>query len=141
MSPAAISALSALAGSAIGALATLATTWFTLQHQAERERVQQDGRRREQLYGEFVGMAAQLYIEALSHEFEAEKVVPLYALISRMRLFAPIATMTSADAVMTTIVHAYMAPNYRFGLVDEAAREKLDLLREFTEICRADLAR
>ena len=84
--------------------------------------MQQDSKRREQLYGEFVDMAAQLYIEALSHGFEAEKVVLLYALISQMRLLAPLVTMTSADAVMAAIVHAHLAPNDRFDLEDEAAQ-------------------
>lgn len=122
MSPAAISALSALAGSAIGAFSTFATTWLTQHHQAYRERLQQDSKRREQLYGEFVDMTAQLYIEALSHGFEAEKVVLLDALISRMRLLAPLVTMTSADAVMAAIVPAHLAPNDRFDLEDEAAQ-------------------
>lgn len=139
MNPASISALSALAGSAIGALATFATTWLTQHHQARTQRWQQESARRERLYGEFVDMAAQLYVEALSHAFEPEKVVPLYALISRMRLFAPLEAVQSASAVMGKIVEAYLAPNYEFDLRGEEAEEKLDLLREFTEICRDDL--
>ncbi len=141
MNPATLSALSALAGSAIGALATFATTWLTQHQQNRAQRWLQESARRERLYGEFVDMAAQLYVHALSHEFEPDKVVPLYALISRLRLFAPNIAVQSADVVMDTIVEAYLAPNYEFDLRGDAAREKLDLLRNFTQICREDLIR
>lgn len=142
MNPAYLSALSALAGSAIGALATFATTWLTQHHQEQSARWAQESAKREQLYGDFVDLASQLFADALGHSFdEPKKVVPLYAMIGRLRLFASKEAVRSAESVMALIIDTYYAPNRDFKSREAIQGEELNPLREFTEICRGDLNR
>jgi hypothetical protein len=84
------SAFAALAGSAIGAFASFATTWLP-QHQQERAtRLAQEMSRRERLYGEFIDEASRLLADALTHHLEEpSKMVPIYAVMGKLRLFAP----------------------------------------------------
>jgi hypothetical protein len=88
MNAAYISAFAALAGSAIGALASFATTWLT-QHQQERAtRLAQEMNRRKRLYGDFIDEASRLIADALTHHLEEpSKMVPLYAIMGKLRLF------------------------------------------------------
>ena len=85
-----ISAIAALAGSGIGAVASFATTWLTQDAQERARRVAQAVARRERLYGEFIEEASKLFTDALTHQFDdPSKFVRLYALVGRLRLFAP----------------------------------------------------
>jgi hypothetical protein len=143
MEAAYLSAFSALAGSAIGALASLGTTWLTQRHQDRSQRLAQESARRERIFGEFIDQASQLYADALSHTSleDPARLVPLYATIGKLRLFASARTVTAADAVMERIVETYYLPN-----LDCTARPSpqvqvgdFDILRDFTEACRAEL--
>ena len=89
MDAAYIPAAAALAGSAIGASASFATTRLT-QHQQERaRRVALEMSRRERLYGEFIDEASRLLADALTHHLEEpSKMVPLSAIMGKLRLFA-----------------------------------------------------
>src|SRR5689334_14892384 len=101
MNAAYLSALSALAGSSIGALASLATTWLTHRYQDRNQRAAQEASRRERLFGEFIDSASELFAEALTHSLDDPgRLVPLYAILSKLRLFASKATIESADAVL-----------------------------------------
>jgi len=51
--------------------------------------------RRDHLYGDFIEEASRLFSDALTLEFdEPSKFVRLYALIERLRLFAPLKSVT-----------------------------------------------
>ena len=90
MEAAYISAFAALAGSAIGASASFATTWLTQHAQQHATRLEQEMSRRERLYGEFIDEASRLLADALTHHLhEPSKMVPLYAIMGKLRLFAP----------------------------------------------------
>ena len=139
MDTAYISALSALAGSAIGALASFGTTWLTQHHQDRTQRLAQESTRREKLYGEFINEASKLFADALVHALEdPAKLIALYAMFGRLRLFASAETVNSADIVIKQILQTYFSPNEDFH--NRRVMEKhLDLLGEFTRTCRADL--
>jgi uncharacterized protein HemY len=116
MSGAYISAIAALAGSGSGAVASLATTWLTQDAQAPARRVAQAVARREHLYGEFIEEASKLFTDALSHQFDdPSKFVRLYALVGRLRLFAPADVIARAEKVMHHIVETYRLPNRDFS--------------------------
>jgi hypothetical protein len=135
------SAFAALAGSAIGAFASFATTWLT-QHQQERAtRLAQEMSRRERLYGEFIDEASRLLADALTHHLEEpSKMVPLYAIMGKLRLFASPKVVTRADEVMAHLVEIYDLPNADFRKPsDRPTPDRVDILRAFGDACREDL--
>jgi hypothetical protein len=134
-----LSALSALAGSAIGALATLATTWLTQRYQDRSLRKAAESTRRERLFGEFIDIASRLLGDALTHSLEDPvKLIPLYANLGKLRLFASKETIHSAKDVLEKIVVIYNAPNKEFH-APSADDESLDILASFTAHCRKEL--
>ncbi len=140
MNPAYLSALSALAGSLIGALASFSTTWLTQHFQIRTQRRQQEMSRREKLYGDFIDEASRLFADALTHSLEdPSKLVSLYAILGKLRLFASSKTMEVAEDVMSRIVTVYYRPPEDFQGQATIESHSLDVLRDFTEACRADL--
>ena len=140
MDSAYISALSALAGSAIGALASFGTTWLTQHHQDRAQRLSQESTRRETIYGEFIEQASKLFADALVHTLEdPSKMSDLYSMLNKLRLFASEETIRCADAVLHRIVETYYKPNEDFHNRRVVDSNSLDLLRDFTRSCRADL--
>ena len=136
-----ISAVSALAGSAIGALASLATTWLTQHSQTRAMQRLQDRARREALYSEFIREASKLFADAITHELDdPAKLVELYAIANRIRLFGEPRTLEEAERVVTQIGSTYFAPNKELRLLsDLAIGNELDLLFAFSNACRAEL--
>jgi hypothetical protein len=136
----ATSALAALAGSAIGALASFATTWLTQHYQDRVQRRAQEMTRQEKLYGDFIDAASKLFADALIHDLDdPSKIVPLYAIMSKLRLFATERTTKAADAVVRRVIETYYAPNEDFHIRHTGEPNALDVLSDFTEACRAEL--
>ena len=140
MDPATISAFSALAGSAIGALASVATTWLTQHHQDHMQRHNQEASHREQLFGEFIDQASKTYADGIVQERldDPAKLVPVYATINKLRLFATQGTIEAAGSVLERIVETYESPPSAL----EARNARIaahDILRTFAESCRAEL--
>jgi hypothetical protein len=140
MDSAYMSAIAALAGSAIGALASLATTWLTQHSQERSQRFAQAKTRREHLYGEFIDESSKLFADALTHEFDdPTKIVRLYALVGKLRLFASAGVVSSAEEAMQHIVETYNLPNRDFRNPEDRSEQGVDVLRAFSEACREDL--
>ena len=140
MDTAYLSALSALAGSMIGATASFATTWLTQHSQDRSQRRAQESSRREKLYGDFIDESSKLFADALVNTLEQpSKLVPLYAILGKLRLFASSRTMEVAQAVMHRIIETYYSPPENFHGREVIEHHNFDVLREFTETCRADL--
>ena len=141
MDPAVLTALSAILGSAVGGSATLATAWLTQRTQGQREHVDAEIRKREQLYGEFITEGAKLMVEALDHQLKSpEQLFPLYAILNRIRLRSSEEVLTAADAATTGILERFFRPN----LSPEELRETVlarrdDPLQAFSEACRHEL--
>ena len=68
------------------------------------------------------------------------RLIPAYALLSRIRLSSSEEVLASADRVLKNIVRTYAEPNLS---PDEIRAKGIDgtedPLREFSEICRGDL--
>ena len=135
-----ILAISAVCGSLIGASASLATTWVTQRRQEESRRRVQEHARRERIFVEFINLASRAYLEALvrTQIEDPSTLIPLYATIGKLRLFASERTVTAADAVMNRIIETYYAPKLNLQ-TRPAVDQKHDILREFAECCRAEL--
>jgi len=141
MNSAVLSALSALAGSTIGAISSIATTWLTQVYDSRTRRVSEGIAQREHLFSDFITLASKLYADALTHEApDPPTLVPLYALKAQMSLFATMATVDGADAVMRRIVDTYYKPNRDFRTRQALEDGGYDLLQDFTSSCRAEVA-
>ena len=140
MNNALISAMAAVAGSGGGAFASFATAWLTQNAQERTTRFSQALVRREQLYADFIEEAARLVADALTHHLdEPSKVVHLYAIVGKMRLFAPAQVISKAEDVMRQIIQMYEGPNVDFHDRAQKRRDSVDILREFSEMGRRDL--
>ncbi len=133
-----ITALSALAGSAIGAESSLITTWLTQSSTARSQRLQREEARQETLFAEFIDEASRVYADALSHPLDdLDKMVKIYAIMNRMRLFAPADIIAKADKVTERLVETYFAPNLTASDIRAMlAENRVDLLRDFSDACR-----
>jgi hypothetical protein len=143
LNPAYISAFAALAGAIIGGLTSFATSWFTQRAQLQSADRQARRAKLEALYNEYISLAAGLYVDALTHQTEdPSKMVPLYALGSRMRLVSARAVTDAALQIDDNILETYMAPNRTLQEVRNLVREGeiKTLLIAFSEACREDLA-
>ena len=138
--PATISAVSALAGSGIGALASVTTSWLTQHSQSRSQRLKQEAERRERLFSAFVDQASETYAHSIVQDGldDPARLVPLYATINKLRLFAMRQTIGAAEAVLEGIVQAYDSPPSapRDHDRDVAAH---DILRGFADACRREL--
>ncbi len=120
MDAALLSAFSALAGSAIGALSSLVTTWMTQNAQNRTTYLNQQRAKREALYSEFIDEASRLFTDALSHEMEdLSKLVHLYSIQNKIRLFASQEIVDRTKEVMEAIIAAYYAPSRKFTRAEE----------------------
>jgi hypothetical protein len=109
-------------------------------HQDRRELISKQISHREQLYSEFISETARLIVDALQHSFEEpSKLIPVYALMSRIRLSSSTAVIESADRLMATIISTYSDPNLTLEEFQSATSKRDDPLREFSEICRREL--
>jgi hypothetical protein len=142
MESAYVPALAAFGGSAVGGLTSLAATWLTQRRKDSARRLTQERTRRQKLYKQFIDEASKLYADALVHDkSEVSALVDMYALIGRMRVLSSVAVIAKAEAVARMIIDTYFSPNKTFPelrlLMESHA---MDPLREFSEVCRKELA-
>lgn len=137
-----VTAMAGVLGSFVGGSATVATAWITQRTAGRRELLQAELRKREALYGEFIGECAKLLMDAFTHTLEKpETLLPVYALINRIRLVASPAVLTEAERLLVRITDQYFAKNLSVEEMRQlAARsEDADPLKAFGEACRAEL--
>src|SRR6202521_3300539 len=140
MSPGTITALAAIFGSLVGALGSSVSTWITQRHQDRRDLLAKKVFHREELYSDFISESARLLVDALGNNFkDPNKLITAYALRSRIRLSSSREVLASADAVVKRIIHAYSEPNLTPEQIRARALNGEDPLKEFSEICRAEL--
>lgn len=141
MDSAYLSAFAALAGSAIGASASFATTWLTQHAQTRALLAGQRRNKRETLYGEFIDEATRRFADAYFHQLDdVSKMVPIYGIVSKIRLFGSLDVVRQAEAVIVEIEATYDTP---LATIKEARAysqsHSKEPLRAFSESCRADL--
>jgi hypothetical protein len=133
-------ALAALCGSLVGALSSSVSTWITQSRQDRRDLLARKVFHREQLYSDFISESARVLVDALENDFkDPNKLMPAYALRSRIRLSSSREVLASADAVVKRIINAYSEPNLTPDQIRARALSGEDPLKEFSEICRAEL--
>jgi len=136
-----VTAMAGVMGSLVGGSATVATAWITQKTVNRRELTQLEMRKRETLYGEFITECAKLLMDAFTHSLDApEKLLPLYAMLNRIRLSASQPVLAEAERLLTRITDQYFEKNLTLDeMRDLAHSEGADPLRTFGEACRLEL--
>jgi hypothetical protein len=140
MNASVISAFAALAGATIGGLTSVPASWLSQHAQAKAQWLAQDKLRRQKLYQEFIEAASKCNIHALQHDApDIPALVELYVKVGRMRILSSPKVVESAEFVARRIVDTYLILNKTFLELREMTNNgSLDLLREFSETCRAE---
>ena len=133
-------AMAALFGSLVGALGSSLSTWITQRHADQRDLLARKIFYRVQLYSDFITESTRVLVDALENSFrDPDKLIPAYALLSRIRLTASKEVLASAELLVRSIVKNYGEPN----LTPEQIRSRVlngnDPLKRFSETCRAEL--
>jgi hypothetical protein len=139
-----ISALAALAGSVVGGLTSGVTTWLNQRFQARAGLMAHDLSRRQELYKDFIIAASKAYTDALvSSEPKIEELIPLYAMISRMRIVSSSDIVACAERVILETTGAYFDPNRTVPELRELIRSRtfVDPLKNFAEAVREESVR
>lgn len=136
-----LTAMSGVLGSLVGGSATVATAWLTQKTLNRRELIQTEIRKRETLYGEFIGECAKVLVDAFTHMLDKpEKLLPIYALINRIRLCASQPVLVEAEHVLRRITEQYFLRNLTIEELRQlASSEHADPLMAFGEACRTEL--
>jgi hypothetical protein len=138
--PATISALAAIFGSLAGALASSVSTWITQRHQDQRDLLAKRIFHREQLYSDFISESARAMVDAIAHSFQdPNKLVPIYAALSRIRVSSSTDVLASAERVVDQVIATYSEPNLTPEEIQSRAAKGDDPLRDFSTICRREL--
>ena len=96
---------------------------------------------RSPLYGEFIGECAKLLLDAFIHILDQpDELLPIYALLNRIRLCRSAAVLAEAEHLLRRITEQYFAENLTVeDLGGLAGSKEADPLRVFGEACRAEL--
>jgi hypothetical protein len=136
-----VPAMAGVLGSLVGGSATVVTAWLTHKTQTRREFTRLELRKREMLYGEFIGVCAKLLVDAFTHTLDTpETLLPLYALTNRIRLSASQPVLIAAEDLLRRITDQYFARNLTLDEMRALAHSRsADPLEPFGEACRAEL--
>ena len=78
--------------------------------------------------------------DAIRHNLQdPNNLTPAYALLSRMRLSSYTDALASAEQVIQHILTTYSEPNLTPEEIQSRACKRENPLREFSDICRAEL--
>jgi hypothetical protein len=79
-------------------------------------------------------------VDAIEHSFQnPNKLVPIYAALSRIRVSSSTDVLASAERVVDHIIAAYSQPNLTPEQIHSMAAKRDDPLRDFSSICRCEL--
>jgi hypothetical protein len=140
MDAAIIAAIAAVGGSFVGAMGSFISGSITQRFHDRRDLLSAQITRSETLYSDFITESARRFVDALEHnEVEPKELVPLYALLSRIRLSSSPQVLDAAEAVLTTILETYPKPNLPPEQIRAGSIPGEDQLKNFSEVCRRDL--
>ena len=135
-----IAGLAAVSGSIVGAFGSAVGSWITTRHQDLRDLLAKQIVRREALYSDFIAESARLLVDALEfNTSDPQKLIPAYALLSRIRLSSSSSVLEKAEEVIKTILTTYPQPNLTAEQIELRAANGEDPLRQFSNTCRGEL--
>jgi hypothetical protein len=132
--------ISAIGGSVIGACSSLLSAWIVQRHRERLELVEKRAAELGRLYSDFIDESARLLVDAVQHSLEDPgTLVPVYALLSRIRLNSSSEVIASGERLLDTILTIYFEPNLAPEDIRGAASRHNDHLQEFSHTCRREL--
>ena len=136
-----VSAMAGVLGSLVGGSAAVATTWVTQRTLSKRDLISAEIRKRETLYGQFIGECSKLLIDSIERTLDRpQTLVSAYELINRIRLCASDAVLVQADEVLRRITEQYFSPNLSVEEIHALMRSRsVDPLKPFGDACRVEL--
>jgi hypothetical protein len=135
-----ITALAAIFGSLVGALGSAVGTWITQRFQGRRDLLAKQIVRRETLYSDFIAESARLLVDAMeTNNLDLQKMIPVYALLSRIRLSSSEPVLQTAEQIIKAIANTYSQPNLTPEQIESRTINGQDPLREFSDKCRVEL--
>ncbi len=133
-------ATGAILGSLVGAMGSTVSAWVTQRHAERRELLAMKISQRERLYSELIRESALVLVDAAQHSLqEPSKLVPVYSLLSRIRLSSSPEVIESAEQLAAVILRAYSEPNLTSEEMQSRAIADEDPLRRFSAVCRREL--
>jgi hypothetical protein len=141
MSGAELSALSALAGSALGGITPLVSNYFIQRGQTQRELLSRELADRQTLYSEFIQFATKVYVNATTRQLDnMDDLIALYALVSRIRLFASTPVIEAAEEFALRVTKRYGEKDISFEDLRVATlAPHVDPLNVFSTRCREEI--
>ena len=141
MDPSIIPGLAALFGAATGGLTSLLAASVNQRAQMRAQWFAQDTLRRQELYKEFIEEASRCYVHALQNDKpDIPLLVGLFAKIGRIRVLSTPKVVVIADEIGHKILDTYAEPDKSFSELREMVNARsIDLIRHFSEACRAEL--
>jgi HAMP domain-containing protein len=141
MNGAEISAIAALSGSALGGLTPIVSNYLVQRGLTEREMLDRELGARQSLYSDFIQFATKIYVNATTKELEdADDLVALYALISRIRLIASTPVIEAAEEFAANVTKRYGEEAISFEVLKNTALSPhIDPLNVFSSRCRDEL--
>jgi hypothetical protein len=139
------SAMAAIMGTFMGGLTSWTTTWIGERSRLRRDLLQKEIVKRETTYAEFIDCASKLYVASATHHIdddaaEIEGVVSIYAIASRIRLFASDQVIMEAQKLIDRLFRQYGAENITpEQLRMDSIKNRDDPLIAFSLACRREL--
>ncbi len=135
-----LAACAAISGSIVGTLGSVVGTWIIQRHQDRRDLLAKKIIRREALYSDFIAESARMLVDALEHSVsDPQKLIPVYGLLSCIRLSSSSRVLETAEEVIKTILTSYPQPNLTAEQIQARALSAKDPLRQFSDTCRDEL--
>jgi hypothetical protein len=141
MNGAVVSALAALGGSALGGITPIVSNYLIQRGMTERELLSRELVSRQTLYSDFIQFGTKLYVSATTKELDdADELVALFALISRIRLFATPPVIEAAELFGMQMVKRFGETALSIEALKTATLvPHVDPLNEFSSRCRDEL--
>lgn len=143
MDTAALSALAALGGSALGGITPLVSNYLIQKGLTKRELLTRELAVRQTVYVEFIQFATKVYVSATTKELDegdVDELIGLYALVSRIRLFASDPVIEAAEQFATHVTKLYGEESLSIeDLRNVTLTPHVDPLNGFSIRCREEV--
>src|ERR1051326_526983 len=135
-----MAAVGAAVGSLVGGAASIAATWLSGRTEKRQANAEWQLRELQSLYKDFIMEASRLTVDAMTHSLQRpDQLVPLYGILSRIRLISSNTVLAKAEDCCRRIVELYEQPNMTSEQIHAAYEaHQLDPLKDFSETCRKE---
>jgi hypothetical protein len=131
-----IQAEAAIGGSLVGAAGSIIGICLSVRHQDRCDLMGKVIARREAPYSDFTGKSARLLVDAMQRNApDLHTLLPIYALLSRIRLSSSQPVLQTAEEVLKTLLRTYSEPNVTVEQIEyQVVDGHRDPLRKFSDI-------